>query len=116
MADVVTELGTFGEAAPLIGVRFAAVDGASEAARKVQGSFLAEISKNTALQAGAEALAAAIGVPAEAVTLMHEGHTLDLSKSLQEIDEITIPGARARREGEKAIRLAFRLRFFVASL
>mmetsp|Transcript_110408 Transcript_110408/g.154960 ORF Transcript_110408/g.154960 Transcript_110408/m.154960 type:complete len:418 (+) Transcript_110408:61-1314(+) len=112
MADVVTELGTFGEAAPLIGVRFAAVDGASEAARKVQGSFLAEISKNTALQAGAEALAAAIGVPTEAVTLMHEGHTLDLSKSLQEIDEITIPGARARREGEK-VQLGFDTQYLV---
>mmetsp|Transcript_6511 Transcript_6511/g.14994 ORF Transcript_6511/g.14994 Transcript_6511/m.14994 type:complete len:418 (+) Transcript_6511:52-1305(+) len=104
-------LGSFGEATPLIGIRFEPSDGASSAARKAEGSFLAEVSKTMSLEAASAALATALGVPTEAVTLMHEGRTLDLTKSLPD-NEITIPGARARREGEKVV-LGFDTQFLV---
>ncbi|CAL1149917.1 unnamed protein product [Cladocopium goreaui] len=106
------------EAEPKIGLRFTPGDGASAAAK---GVYVAELSKSSPLSATIPALTETLGVPANAatwrkdgavgweccppVTLMHDGLTLDLEKSLAE-NEVTIPGARARREGEK-VQLCF---------
>jgi len=101
-------LGSFGEAEPKIGLCFTPVDGASAAAK---GKYLADLSKAAALSLAIPALTEALCVPGNAVTLMHDGRTLDLEKTLSE-NEITIPGARARREGEK-VQLCFDTHFVV---
>ncbi|CAK8989985.1 unnamed protein product [Durusdinium trenchii] len=101
MGDESVCLGTFGEAAPQIGLRLVPGDGASTFAKK--GTFLAELSKASPVELLLPKLTELLGVPCNAVTLMHEGRTLDTEKSLTE-NEITIPGARARREGEKVMR------------
>lgn len=101
-------LGSFGEAEPKIGLRFAPGDGASAAAK---GVYIAELSKTSPLSAAIPALTKTLGVPENAVTLMHDGLTLNLEKSLAE-NEVTIPGARARREGEK-VQLCFDTQFSI---
>ncbi|CAK8990657.1 unnamed protein product [Durusdinium trenchii] len=109
MGDESVCLGTFGEAAPQIGLRLVPGDGASTFAKK--GTFLAELSKASPVELLLPKLTELLGVPCNAVTLMHEGRTLDTEKSLTE-NEITIPGARARREGEKVL-LCFDTKFDV---
>eukprot|EP00913_Durusdinium_trenchii_P001631 g1508.t1 len=96
-------------AAPQIGLRLVPGDGASTFAKK--GTFLAELSKASPVELLLPKLTELLGVPCNAVTLMHEGRTLDTEKSLTE-NEITIPGARARREGEKVL-LCFDTKFDV---
>jgi len=63
-------------------------------------AYLLAMSKSSALEPICVPLAARVGVPSQAMLLMYEGTTLDLTKTLSD-NGIVMPGPAARRAGAK---------------
>jgi len=83
---------------PGVTVAFAATAGGEEDGET--GAYLLAMSRSSALEPSCVPLAARVGVPSQAMLLMYEGTTLDLTKTLSD-NGIVLPGPAARRAGAK---------------